>query len=367
MNPYRHLPKTIGVIISTYNNPDWLEKVLWGYANQSIPVFEIVIADDGSGPATKEMIEKTQKLSGLHIRHIWQADEGFQKSRILNKAIVAAESEYLIFTDQDCIPRRDFVETHLRFARKGYYLSGGYFKLPLSISQNLNQNDISNCDAFNIRWLRSQGLKMSFKCTKLWNSQGYAALMNLITPANASWNGCNSSGWKSDLVTINGFNEDMQYGGQDREFGERLDNLGLRSKQIRYSAICIHLDHKRPYKTPETMSKNKAIRKNTRHLPYHRNTQRHPQDHLRHLILKSKHTVSQTSFPRAMAIPIQMIQIRTITLNGKQNGNSLVCVGTQQRGQRRIFYALKHPIGHRSGIGVSRGSKFPTAPVHDFF
>ena len=56
----------------------------------------------------------------------------------------------------------------------------------------------------------------------------------------------------------------MHYGGQDREFGERLWNLGIRSKQIRYSAIVLHLDHKRPYKTKESIEANKAIRRKTR-------------------------------------------------------------------------------------------------------
>jgi hypothetical protein len=88
--------------------------------------------------------------------------------------------------------------------------------------------------------------------------------MNAITPTRATWNGCNSSGWKSDMLTVNGFNELMQYGGQDREFGERLFNLGLKSKQIRYSAILLHLDHSRPYKTAESVAKNIAIRKKTR-------------------------------------------------------------------------------------------------------
>ena len=65
-------------------------------------------------------------------------------------------------------------------------------------------------------------------------------------------------------MRINGYNEEMHYGGQDREFGERLFNLGIKSKQICYSAIVLHLDHKRPYKTKESMDKNKAIRRNTR-------------------------------------------------------------------------------------------------------
>lgn len=257
-------PQTIGIIISTYNNPVWLEKVLWGYECQSYKNFEIVIADDGSTDETRHLIDKFQQQTSLHIKHVWQKDDGFQKCRILNKAILAAESEYLIFTDQDCIPRQDFVETHRHYSEKGYFLSAGNVKLPLSISESLTKKDIENQNAFDLKWLRSRGLEVNFKCTKLFKSNLYAQMLNFITPANASWNGCNASGWKSDFYAINGFNEEMQYGGQDREFGERLFNYGIKSKQIRYSAICIHLDHNRPYKTTETIQKNKAIRKQIR-------------------------------------------------------------------------------------------------------
>ena len=264
MSTSKKQPETVGVVISTYNNPAWLEKVLWGYTFQTVKNLEIIIADDGSGQPTKDLIKRFQTTSQLNIKHVWQEDEGFQKSRILNKAIVQAESEYLLFTDQDCIPRKDFVETHLQFARKGFFLSGGYFKLPMSISQELTHEDIRNESAFSLKWLFEHGLKWSFKCTKLFKCKSWGKLMNTVTPTAASWNGCNASGWKSDMLAINGFNEDMQYGGQDREFGERLWNLGLKSRQIRYSAICLHLDHKRPYKTDETLRKNKAIRNMTK-------------------------------------------------------------------------------------------------------
>jgi glycosyltransferase involved in cell wall biosynthesis len=257
-------PESVGVVISTYNNPAWLEKVLWGYTFQTVRNVEIIIADDGSGEPTKELIKRFQTTSNLNIKHVWQEDEGFQKSRILNKAIVEATSDYLIFTDQDCIPRKDFVETHLRHARENTFLSGGYFKLPMSISLDLTLEDIRSESAFDLNWLLRKGLKPSFKCTKLLDNVLWSWFMNTVTPAAASWNGCNASGWKKDMLAVNGFNEDMQYGGQDREFGERLWNLGLKSKQIRYSAICLHLDHKRPYKTEETMRKNRAIRNETK-------------------------------------------------------------------------------------------------------
>lgn len=253
---------SIGVIISTYNNPTWLEKTLWGYLYQTRMANEIIIADDGSKEETRTLIEQFKQK--LPIKHIWHEDNGFQKSRILNSALIAAQSEYLIFTDQDCIPREDFIEIHEYYAEKGYMLSGGYFKLPMDISLKLTHEDIANSHAFSLSWLREQKLPCSFKCTKLMRNQTLRNFMNFITPTGATWNGCNSSGWRSDMLRINGYNEEMHYGGQDREFGERLFNLGIRPKQIRYSAIVLHLDHKRPYKTKESLEKNKAIRRKTR-------------------------------------------------------------------------------------------------------
>jgi len=253
---------SVGIIISTYNTPAWLEKTLWGYLYQTRPADEIIIADDGSREDTRLLIERFKEK--LPIKHVWHEDKGFQKSRILNEAIIASEADYLIFTDQDCIPRKDFIATHVRYARKGYFLSGGYFKLPMDISHQLTQRDVESEDAFSLAWLKKNNLKYNFKCTKLIQKKGFARFMNTITTAKATWNGCNASGWRQDILTVNGFNEEMQYGGQDREFGERLFNLGIKSRQIRYSAIVIHLDHKRPYKTKESIEKNIRIRRNTR-------------------------------------------------------------------------------------------------------
>lgn len=254
----------ISVIISTYNAEAWLEKVLWGYSCQTFKDFEIVIADDGSRPKTKELIDDFIQNTNLNIVHVWQEDDGFQKSRILNKAIVACKSEYIVMSDGDCIPRADFLEVHQKNKEIGYFLSGGYFMLPMDISQKIDKVDILSGNCFNLTWLKSNGLKSSFKNNKLTAKGIIATFLNSLTPTNPSWNGHNASGWKKDIVAVNGFDERMQYGGQDRELGERLTNYGIKSKQIRYSAICVHLDHKRGYKTPESIAKNQAIRKHTR-------------------------------------------------------------------------------------------------------
>lgn len=252
------------VIISTYNQPDWLRKVLIGYETQSFKNFEIIIADDGSKQETKELIEAFKKQSKLTICHVWQEDDGFRKTKILNKAILKSQASYLIFTDGDCIPRSDFVDTHLQLKQNNCFLSGGYFKLPKHISELISEKDIKTQRCFDKKWLITQGLKKSFKINKLTASGLKQILLNKFTPTKATFDGMNVSVYRNDVIKVNGFDERMEYGGEDREIGERLMNLGVKPIQIRYSAICLHLNHERSYVNETALEKNKAIRKETK-------------------------------------------------------------------------------------------------------
>ncbi|MBD0832050.1 glycosyltransferase family 2 protein [Aestuariibaculum sediminum] len=252
------------VIISTYNQPEWLEKVLWGYELQTESNFEVIIADDGSGVSTQQLITKFKETSHLKITHVWQEDDGFRKTKILNKAILKTTSDYLIFTDGDCIPRSDFVETHLKLKTSNTFLSGGYFKLPEHISNVISKEDIVSQRCFQLEWLLNNGLKKSFKTNKLTADGMKSWLLNTFTPTKATFDGMNVSGWKQAILDVNGFDERMQYGGEDREIGERLVNNGIKFKQVRYSTICVHLHHDRPYKNEEVIKFNKAIRKATK-------------------------------------------------------------------------------------------------------
>ena len=253
------------VIFSTYNSPDWMEKVLWGFFAQTERDFEIIIADDGSREDTRERIARLSADSELPIRHVWQPDDGFQKSRILNKAIAAAQGDYLIFTDGDCIPRNDFVAEHLRHADENCYLSGGYFKLPMTISKAITKDDVTSQRVFSADWLGQQGMNTGISSLKL-SSKGQLGDMLNRLPIKASWNGHNSSCYKKWAIAVNGFDENMQYGGQDAEFGRRLRHSGVKAKRIRYSTICVHLDHGRGYVTPEMQANSERIRLNTRRL-----------------------------------------------------------------------------------------------------
>jgi glycosyltransferase involved in cell wall biosynthesis len=250
----------LSVIITTYNAEVWLQKVLTGYMQQTEQDFEIVIADDGSTEKTKKIIDTFQGKFKHQIVHVWQEDEGFRKCTILNKAILHTNTDYLLFTDGDCIPRKDFVANHLKYQTKGYLLSGGYFKLPMKTSLAISEEDIINQNCFSIKWLLQNGVPKSFKLTKLVTNTWFLHFMNWVTPTKKTFNGHNTSCYKKDIITVNGFNEDMHYGGLDREIGERLFNAGVLAKQIRYAAVCVHLDHQRGYFKQEEWDKNLKIR-----------------------------------------------------------------------------------------------------------
>ncbi len=253
----------ISVIFTTYNSPEWLQKVLWGFEQQDDNNFEILVADDGSKDDTRKVIDEFRESSGLEVHHVWHPDDGFQKCLILNKAIVASTGDYIVMTDGDCIPRKDFLSVHRKHAEPGWFLSGGYFKLPMSVSKAVTRDDIVNGRCFDRAWLISQGMKSSVKFMKLSAGPVLSKIYNALTTTNRTWNGHNASCYKSDALLVNGFDERMKYGGLDAEFGWRLKNAGIRAKQIRYSAICVHLDHARGYVNDEDWKRNRVIRNKT--------------------------------------------------------------------------------------------------------
>ena len=113
------MPDLISVIVTTYNREDALEAVLSALSHQTDRNFEVVVADDGSGPATAALVERWQPRLGVPLAHVWQVDWGFRAAEIRNRAILAARGDYCVFLDGDCIARPDFVAAHRRLAERG--------------------------------------------------------------------------------------------------------------------------------------------------------------------------------------------------------------------------------------------------------
>lgn len=254
----------MSVVISTYNAEAWLEKVLLGYMLQTHRDFELIIADDGSGPLTRKLVSDFESCAPFPVRHLWHQDCGYRRQEILNKAILLAGYDYLVFSDGDCVPRKDFLEVHAVNAIKGSFLSGGYCKLGMDLSCKIGPDEITSGICFDLKWLKKHESMGLSNHLKLGAGPRTARFLDAMTPAKATFNNCNVSAWKDDLLSVNGYDERMKYGGADREIGERLVNLGIRGIQIRHRAICLHLDHPRPYKTPASLSANRVIRNETK-------------------------------------------------------------------------------------------------------
>lgn len=111
----------ISVVISTYNSLEWLQKTLWSYEQQTFRLFEIVIADDGSTQDTATFIEEYNKENNRPVIHVWHEDNGFQKSTILNKALLACTTDYIVMSDGDCLAREDFYKFTMNVANQDIF------------------------------------------------------------------------------------------------------------------------------------------------------------------------------------------------------------------------------------------------------
>ncbi|MEO0328876.1 MAG: glycosyltransferase [Pseudomonadota bacterium] len=250
----------ISVIIAAYEKPEHLRKVLAGYDIQTDDFFEIVLAEDGMSPEVKEVADEFAAYSRVPITHVRHEDKGFRKTVILNKAIEKTSGEYLIFTDDDCIPKENLVSVHRRFSCEGQYIVGAYNRLPESTSLLITPEIVRNKKAFSLFWLMRNGYLPSRGFVRIVIPQWLAYLLDRRGELSyGRFPGGHSSCFKKDAVVIGGFNENMAYGLEDREFGTRLCNSNIKGKRVKNSTFMLHLYHDRPYQQMEEFAENQKI------------------------------------------------------------------------------------------------------------
>ena len=230
----------ISLVITTYNWPEALELVLLSILKQSVLPNEILIADDGSTKETKILIERYSNKFKSGIKHIWQKDEGFQKTSILNKTITKANGDYVIQIDGDIIIHTHFVKDHIKMAKKGLFIHGSRAFLNNKTTKKAIKNLIITFPIY------SQGITNRFNCLHS------LILSKILTKNNKKLQGtrgCNFSFWKEDFIKVNGYNEDMKgWGKEDTELSARLINSGLQKIKLKCLAVCYHLHHKKSSK-----------------------------------------------------------------------------------------------------------------------
>jgi Glycosyltransferases, probably involved in cell wall biogenesis len=244
------------LIISFYNNVEYLKFIAAGLERQSFRDFEIIIADDGS---SKESIEQVEKLSlklPFPLKHVWQEDKRFRKNKILNKAVQTSSSDYLIFIDGDCVPHSLFIKEHHENKKEGTCFTGRRVNLSPKITSLLTETNIKN------GWLENRNLSLvmdglfgkSYDVEKGFYTSS-RIVRNLLNRKKRGILGCNFSLFKSDLLKINGFDERYEGPsvGEDSDIQYRLELIGITINSLKYMAVQYHLYHERQHHPQENL------------------------------------------------------------------------------------------------------------------
>ena len=240
----------ISVIVSAHNKGRELACALTGYAAQTRAPDEVIVAQDGTDPAIRAAVASARAL-GLPVQHLMQEHRGFGKFRAVNRAILVAKGELLLFTDADCIPRKDYIANFVRLIRPGTFLAGGsHISIPEQYHQQIDLREaILDQALFDYRALRAiPGFRKGR--TRLMRGGVLARVLDLVTQRNA-FSGSNSCAYRRDVLAVGGFDEAMSYGGGDLNLGIRLNNFGIQGVRARHSLVSLHLDHTRSYYCPD--------------------------------------------------------------------------------------------------------------------
>lgn len=225
----------ISVAVITYNWPEALERVLRALAAQTELPYEVIVTDDGSGPATRELLERVAVDYPVRLVHLWQPDEGARMSRARNRAIAAAQGDYVILLDGDMLAERHFIADHRAFARSGCFVQGSRVLTDAALTQRMLHEGAA-VPGFFSRGIERRRHTLRLPLLARWYARPGTKQRGIKS--------CNMAFWREDLLRLNGFNEAMTgWGREDTELAVRAFHAGLRRRELRFSALATHLYH----------------------------------------------------------------------------------------------------------------------------
>lgn len=235
----------MSVIVSTYEWPEALDAVLRALSTQSDLDFEVVVADDGSGPSTQETVRKWTDAFGERLVHAWQPDKGFRLARVRNLGSATASGGALVFIDGDCLPRRHFVAAIRRASLPGWFLASSRLQLSESLSRSVLYDGTPV-----ERWTAAHFLVRAPRAVTGWRHltprdrrRPWRPNLPDFAPHGNAYGFCIAVA-RSDLEAVNGF--DMRFvgwGEQDVDLAVRLQRLGLRCGYAGPRSSLLHLWH----------------------------------------------------------------------------------------------------------------------------
>lgn len=243
----------VSVVVTTYNWPAALDRVLESLAGQRFRDFEVIVADDGSGEETAGLVAEWTRRAAFPLQHAWQEDRGFRAARVRNLGASRASGDYLVFIDGDCLCLPGFVESHWAQAEHGWFATGRRAQVRESATAEILNRRLSPFALPRWRLLLE---------SPYWLQTRYAQLLtlpvdNIRRTAHVAdvrkAESCNLALWREDFLAVGGFDESFEgFGCEDVDLCLRLLRSGLKRKSLEHLEPVLHLYHRRKSVTDET-------------------------------------------------------------------------------------------------------------------
>lgn len=253
-------PPTVSLILSTYNRPLALDRVLASALAQTSPPEQVLVADDGSTSKTAQVVARWQAAFEGRLQHVWQPDSGFRLAHIRNRAIRDATGDLIVLVDGDCLLRSGVIAGHRRLAEPGWAVAGNRVLLSESLTAAIEAGEQDPLQWHVADWFRARRAGQVRRLSPLLTVPGRA--WRCSRPRHwLQFRGCNMGVWRQDLIRVNGFDEQISgWGFEDSDLAIRLINAGIGIKSGRFATAVLHLWHRESPRDRAEANREHAMR-----------------------------------------------------------------------------------------------------------
>jgi glycosyltransferase involved in cell wall biosynthesis len=227
------IPEMFSIVVPTYNRADKLKRSLAHLLQQpEIDRCEVIVVNDGSTDDTVGVLEEFRRSRPEIVRALTIANGGPAHAR--NRGVAVAQSNRILFLDDDVFPRSGLIGGHWRMLEAGYAGSQGL----LPWHQEISQMPL-------IRYIDSRGSEFAFHRVE---DESRLDFRHVYTG--------NFAVLRNEFLKVGGFDESFKFSAfEDTVLGYQLGQNGARLALNRESAA----DHLRDMTDEQYLHRERKI------------------------------------------------------------------------------------------------------------
>ena len=234
----------ISVIVPVYNRLEHLRALFLCLLKQKKQPDELIITDDGSSQKVLDFIGDLIPKAQFKVKHIYQEDKGFRKTRALNNGVRNSIGDLLIFCDQDLIFGEEYIETIAKNIKNDIFLMGRAHHIT-EAEKSIILSDINKIATYNeiVQKIPSKYIETIKKMLKEDRKRRLLKTFKLAK-RGIRLVGMSYALMKDSYIKVNGYDENyIGWGQEDDDFGNRLTVAGINGKELVTENIQLHLWH----------------------------------------------------------------------------------------------------------------------------